>query len=75
MAGNPKLEQFPAPQPLSEQEKLLQAYVAKYPEQAGLVARARTEELRQEQLEEINGFPAGDRDMDSEEPSNGRADR
>ncbi len=75
MAGNPKLEQFPAPRPLSEQEELLQAYIARYPEQAVLVAKARTEELRQEQLEEINGFPAGDRNTDSEEPNNGRTDR
>ncbi len=40
MAINPKLSQFPSPQPLSEQERLLQKYVAEYPEQAGRPARA-----------------------------------
>lgn len=75
VAGNPKLEQFPAPLPLSEQEKLLRVYVATYPEEAVLVARARTEELRRERLEEMDGFPAGDRVMDSEEPNGGGTDR
>ncbi len=48
----PKLEQFPSPQPLSEQEKILASYVMNYPEQAALVAQARAEVLRQEREEE-----------------------
>jgi hypothetical protein len=52
-AGQPKLDQFPSPQPLSEQEKILESYVAKYPERAVLLARLRTEQLRQDQLEEM----------------------
>jgi hypothetical protein len=67
IAPHPKLGQFPSPQPLSEQEKILQNYVAKYPEQAVLVARARSEELRRDQLEEMQTFPASDPTTDSEE--------
>jgi hypothetical protein len=75
MAGNPKLDQFPSPRPLSEQEKLLQSYVAEYPERAVLIARARTEALRQDQLEEMNGFPSSDRGTDSDERNNDTTDR
>jgi hypothetical protein len=48
----PKLDQFPSPQPLSEQEKLLASYVAVYPEQAALLAKLRTEELERERIEQ-----------------------
>jgi hypothetical protein len=75
MAGNPKLDQFPSPRPLSEQEKLLQSYVAEYPERAVLIARARTEALRQDQLEEMKGFPSGDRGTDSDERNYDTTDR
>jgi len=49
----PHLEQFPSPQPLSEQEKILARYVATYPEHAALVAEARAEALRRDAAEEI----------------------
>jgi hypothetical protein len=75
MAHAPKLEQFPSPQPLSEQEKLLQNYVAENPGQAVLLARARTEALRQDQLEEMNSFPSGDPARDSEERNHGTTKR
>lgn len=59
----PKLDQFPSPQPLSEQEKILANYVAKYPEHAVLIARARTEQLRLDELEEmLEGNGRGDSD-------------
>ena len=74
-ARAPKLEQFPSPQPLSEQEKLLQDYVAENPEQAVLLARARTEALHQDQLEEMNSFPSGDPARDSEERNQGTTER
>jgi hypothetical protein len=48
----PKLDQFPSPQPLSEQEKILAHYVATYPQHAALIAQARTDELRRDSLEE-----------------------
>lgn len=50
--AQPKLDQFPSPQPLSEQEKLLAGYVAVYPEQAALLARLRTQELERERIEQ-----------------------
>jgi hypothetical protein len=40
VADKPKLDQFPSPRPLSEQEKLALEYVEKSPEEAALVARA-----------------------------------
>ena len=48
----PKLDQFPSPQPLSEEEKLLASYVAVYPKQAALLAKLRTEELERERIEQ-----------------------
>jgi hypothetical protein len=53
MASGPKLDQFPSPQPLSEQEKILQSYVTKYPKHAALIAQARAEALRQDLAEEM----------------------
>ena len=46
--AGPKLDVFPSPLPLSEQEKILASYVAGYPEHAALVAEARMDALRQE---------------------------
>jgi len=58
MASGPKLDQFPSPQPLSEQEKILESYVARYPEHAALIAQARAESLRQDLAEEMKDAPA-----------------
>jgi hypothetical protein len=52
----PRLEQFPSPRPLSKQEKLLARYIERFPREAVLVARAQTELMRQETLEQ--GLPA-----------------
>jgi hypothetical protein len=71
----PKLDRFPSPQPLSEQEKLLENYVAKYPERAVLLARARLEALQRDQLEEMNPFPSGDRTTDLKERDNDTTER
>ena len=51
-ASGPRLDQFPSPRPLSEQENILQSYVAKYPEHAALIAQARAEALRQDLAEQ-----------------------
>jgi hypothetical protein len=51
-ASAPKLEQFPSPQPLSEQEAILAGYITKYPEHAALIAQARTEELQRDLAEQ-----------------------
>jgi len=48
VAANPKLDVFPSPLPLSEQEKILAGYVSQYPQHAALVAEARMDDLRQE---------------------------
>jgi len=50
-AALPKLDQFPSPQPLSEQEKLLAGYIYRYPKDAALIAEARMESLRLDQEE------------------------
>jgi hypothetical protein len=44
----PRLEQFPSPQPLSEQEEILARYIEHFPREAMLVAQAQTELLKQE---------------------------
>jgi len=48
----PKLDHFPSPQPLNEQEQILTSYVADYPEHAALVAQARAEALLRDRKEE-----------------------
>ncbi|MGA9542726.1 MAG: hypothetical protein WBQ85_04105 [Candidatus Sulfotelmatobacter sp.] len=67
----PKLDQFPSPQPLSEQERILARYIANYPEQAALVAQARADLRRKDAAEEIddhfpdnfpNNFPNNEKD-------------
>jgi hypothetical protein len=47
-----RLDQFPSPQPLSEQETMLANYVARYPENAASIAQARAEELQHDLAEE-----------------------
>ena len=69
VAAEPKLVQVPSPQPLSEQERILVGYVAANPERAVLLARLRTEALRQEQAEEMKGLPTDDREIDSKRNS------
>jgi len=75
VAAAPKLDQFPSPQPLSEQEKILANYVAEYPEHAVLLARARTEALRRDQLEEMKAAPSDDQTTDPEERNNDTTER
>jgi hypothetical protein len=48
----PKLDQFPSPQPLTEEEKMLAEYVGQHHEQAVLIARAREERLEQYRLQD-----------------------
>jgi hypothetical protein len=55
-AANPKLDQFPSPQPLSEQERVLAQYVRDYPQEAGLIARMQEESEKeiQQRMTEAN---------------------
>lgn len=71
----PKLEQFPSPQPLSEQEQLLANYVTEYPEHAVRVARARMEALRRDQSEEMQAFQSGGGTADSDTSNRENSDR
>jgi hypothetical protein len=50
-SGPPRLEQFPSPEPLSEQEKMLADYVGQFEEQAVLIARFNEDDLRRNLLE------------------------
>ena len=49
----PKLDQFPSPHPLSEQEQILAMYISQDPEHAALIAEARMEALRQDEEEKL----------------------
>jgi hypothetical protein len=73
--AHPKLDQFPSPQPLSEQEKILASYIRNYPKNAILLARARTEALRKDQLEETRAWPSSEWDTDSEDTSGDKTQR
>jgi hypothetical protein len=57
--ATPKLEQFPSPVPLSEQEKILARYITQYPEHALLIARAQTALEQQDQREKSQGTLEG----------------
>ena len=73
--AHPKLDQFPSPQPLSEQEKILASYIETDPDRAVLLARARTEELRRDQLEETRAFSSREWETDSEDTNNQTTNR
>jgi len=59
--AGPKLDVFPSPLPLSEQEKILASYVAQDPWRAALVAEARMDDLRHE-VEERRQIVADEQD-------------
>jgi hypothetical protein len=54
----PRLEQFPSPRPVSEQERILESYVKNDLQQAALIAEARTEALGRDAAEEMNSNAA-----------------
>lgn len=53
----PKLEQFPSPIPLNEQEKMLARYVQEFPRKAALVARAQTDLRKRDEREMAAPWP------------------
>jgi hypothetical protein len=67
VAPAPKLDQFPSPQPLSEQEKILARYVANYPGQAALIAQARTQARTEDLRQDRDATSAGN--QDSQQPN------
>lgn len=50
---NPKLDVFPSPHPLSEQEEMLARYVAQFNDEAVIVARVRSEGMRVDRAKEM----------------------
>jgi hypothetical protein len=56
----PKLEQFPSPSPLTEQEEMLARYVQEFPRRATLMARAQTELRREDEREMAAPWPMND---------------
>lgn len=50
---NPKLDVFPSPHPLSEQEQMLARYVAQFNDEAVVVARVRNEGMRVDREKEM----------------------
>lgn len=74
-ADEPKLDQFPSPQPLSEQEKILASYVIEHHTQAILVARAWAGALRQDLAEEMTETSAPANAAVSGSPESRQTDR
>jgi hypothetical protein len=52
IAAAPKLDQFPSPQPLTPEEKMLLEYVGRYYDEAVLIARARDQQIERDRKEE-----------------------
>ncbi len=62
----PRLDQFPSPQPLSEQEKILSRYLEQFPREAVLMAEAQTELLKNEAVEQQEGLQQDEIPPDSQ---------
>jgi hypothetical protein len=54
----PKLDQFPSPQPLTEQEQILSMYVSRFHRQAVLLAEVRAAELQKDRAEDARKWRA-----------------
>lgn len=52
-APAPKLDQFPSPQPLSEDEQILAGYIEQHPRHAALLAEAHMDSLRRDEEERL----------------------
>ncbi len=66
VAAEPRLDRFPSPQPLSEEELALARYVRAFPEEATLIARAQ-EEYEKEIQQSMKGPASGTGLSDSEQ--------
>ncbi|SRR6266852_7292918 len=62
VATSPRLDQFPSPKPLSEQERMLLDYVEQFPEEAALIAQAQAALEDRQELERYR------RQLDQGEP-------
>jgi hypothetical protein len=72
---SPKLDEFPSPQPLSEQEKMLAEYVAEHHQQAVLIARVRMAELKEDWVEEMKEASATSNRAPSDSPETQQENR
>jgi ribosome-binding protein aMBF1 (putative translation factor) len=61
-----KLDQFPSPQPLTKEERMLAEYVGQHYHEAVLIARAQEEASRKD-LEEERRYSKGNRDDDDDD--------
>jgi hypothetical protein len=68
VAANPRLEQFPSPRPLSEQEKMLLEYVQQNPEEAAMIAQAQTAFAQQEERQRSVAQPGDANPQIREQP-------
>jgi hypothetical protein len=58
VADGPRLDHFPSPRPLSDEEKLLVRYVRDFPQDAVMIARAQAE--TEKEMDQLNGnTPSG----------------
>lgn len=57
--AEPRLDMFPAPRPLSEQEKILVNYVARFHDGAALLAQEQVEIKKQNDMEMRQGLSSG----------------
>jgi hypothetical protein len=53
----PKLEKFPSPAPLNDQEKMLARYVEEFPQRAALIARAQADLRKRDEREMAAPWP------------------
>jgi len=67
VGASQRLEQFPSPQPLSDQEKMLAQYVEQFPRDAALMAQAQTELFEHEMPEQ--GIPGEEIPPISDQPN------
>jgi len=65
--ASPKLEQFPAPQPLTEQEELLARYVREFPQNAEMMAQLQTNLHQEDEREMAAPWPNASSDKFDEQ--------
>jgi hypothetical protein len=53
LANGPRLDQFPSPRPLSDEEKLLVRYVRDFPQDAIMIAQAQA--VAEKEMNQLNG--------------------
>jgi len=65
VSAAPKLDQFPSPMPLTEQEQMLAGYVQQFHREAALMARAQTKLLKEENRDRARFAGVGEMSQDA----------